>query len=271
MALWRTYLRSVTYSFKLVEDYSDRIWIAAQLREELTARNKACQVTGMQRIQHIVLFRSREEASTGTKLSYEAISSKYEEKLKLAKDSEPITPTMVENALLVWDKLLCHQNLRRLIQATEEIYGPNTPFNSVNKLHIIVTKSSSPDRIQWNMHSLYDAMREGFIDHDSVPGNALRGKGSNKGIIARLNTKYALKLEILGSLLEQTPPRWGVAQKASLAAALNDHVSYRRSVGYSRKFASDDENTVYTSTADMCWQHNWPKSMKDFYFVVEDA
>ena len=97
----------------------------------------------------------RQTPSSGGAPGALALAQAFLDRVKFSKGFEAMTKTFVDNVVSIHDRMLVVPQIRSLLLHVDETFGVDTtPFDTVNKLHIVLTKASSEDKIQFVIESL---------------------------------------------------------------------------------------------------------------------
>ena len=127
-------------------------------------------------------LKQRLEKLTSKRASVSEVVSLYNAKVTVS-TGEAVSTSFVDAATAVWESVLKHGQLRRIIVAAEEHFGKKTPFDSVYKLEHVVRKSDKDfSRINWSLSALIDVVLNLGVAPTELSVSNLTGKSKgNKG------------------------------------------------------------------------------------------
>ena len=127
-------------------------------------------------------LKQRQEKLTSKRASVAEVVSLYNAKVTVS-SGEAVSTSFVDAATAVWESVLKHGQLRRIIVASEEHFGKKTPFDSVYKLEHVVRKSDKDfSRINLLLITLIDVVLNLGVTTTELSVTTLTGKNrGNKG------------------------------------------------------------------------------------------
>lgn len=156
-----------------------QVWRSINLRETICQLAATVQRRPYQRIQELISIRMSRNFPTP-----EALAKLYEQHVAFSSSSEKVTLSFVRAALVVWDKLLCHDVLRSMIVHVEETLAGRSPFDSVYKMEAIITKAKDIGKISWCVAALADMVQDHLCGPGELSVRNLTGKGiGNRGVL----------------------------------------------------------------------------------------
>ena len=249
---WHRAMLSITFRFEKVLTVDDLYWRAANLREQVVSEYRAVALTPVQRICQVIEFKAAQERKNGgIKLSAAALAQLFLENLNMSEDCEKLSKNLVDNIITVWNRALSQPAVLEILLDAEERFGPATPFDSILKMHTIVTKAQTTAAIKWVFHALSDLTRAGLLTRGSASLSAL-GHGSAGGC-ASLSHILARKMHIKDVLLDSWLGRLDVRQKvkADFRAHFANHQTFREAVGF------PDAEKAQAKLADVSWRSEY--------------
>ena len=112
--------------------------------------------------------------------------------------------------------------------------GTQNPLDSIYKLHRIVTRAATPERIEWSLALMVDFWRSGAITTDQLSLRHIDGRGlkgsDGKGLVDLLCFKKDVLDHMLGDFMEAH--MFNHEQKKKLRAICGTIESFRDKCGY---------------------------------------
>ena len=199
---WKKILRSLPTTIRLISGESARFFASVQSRIDAVVEASAVGRQPCQWAAEIVLHRDRMWRQQGGRappgaakvaenlvanLNFKGLSGST----AVGSFSEKITTSFVDNCITVYDRLIQHAELIRLV-----LKYPNV-WDTMNKLHVLVYKAGSRQNIQWVLEMLDDLIANGLLKPEDISRRCLRGADSaaktDKGLVAFLLAKRVCK------------------------------------------------------------------------------
>ena len=151
------------------------------------------------------------------------------------------------------DRLLIIPRIAKLLFKGEEKFTLlENPFNTINKLHILITKGQTEEKCEWCIEWIIHHVASKLVHLDEVAGRQMKGADGKKGLIEEL----CLTLEVWKKLTTEVMHTNGWA---------SSHVETVR------KVLDNAEADAHQQTLpDLMWQQPWPESLIRFYEILED-
>ena len=251
---WLQHALSADMTSTKRDSMDDIHFAAVQKREDLAANNKYMGRTALGRILEVAGFKARKERASGP-LSAASIAVLYREHCKIVNPEEQVSENFIDNALTIQRRLISLDGVMTILLEAEDTCEP-TAFNTISKLHAIVTKCKHPHLILWAVNYL----RDDHIVHgpNGVPSvRDMHGRGPVVGKLDLLNFKHMIKQYILATWLDQSTV--SSPTKESMRTSLSDHATYRSSNGFP------------TEEVDLSWKAEWSKGAATYYTIFEAA
>ena len=248
---WRKAMLSTTFRFETILTREDLYWRAANLWELVVSEFRAVALSPVQRVCQVMEFKTAYESSHGgVKLSAASLAQHFLDNLRMAEDCEKLSKNLVDNILTVWTRALSKPAVLTVVLESEERFGSNSPFDSILKMHTIVTKASTPEAIVWVFVSLADLTRSGQLGQGSASLSAL-GHGSSRSV--SLKVLMARKLLLRNLLVSTWLASLEVRQrfKDHLQAHFASHAAFRSAAGY------PDPAKAKADHVDMSWRSDY--------------
>ena len=121
--------------------------------------------------------------------------------------------------------MLQDNDIAACIMEAANLWGHKSPFDTVNKLHIICYKARARDNLFWVIGSIVDYIKVGFLDKGEVSGRTLKGFDNNKGLVELLVCKNTLRALLLLNMAALTLPEQDIIQ---IGTVLKSASSYRK-------------------------------------------
>jgi hypothetical protein len=93
--------------------------------------------------------------------------------------------------------MLQDSDIAACIMEAANLWGHKSPFDTINKLHIICFKARTRDNIFWVIESVVHYSKAGLMDNCAVSGRMWKGFGNNKGLVELLVCKNTLRASLL--------------------------------------------------------------------------
>jgi hypothetical protein len=156
---WKRCLLSATGRFVRADTYDEQYFFVTNSRRRMRDAASAIVHLASQVVCDIWLFKARKEAQLGKTISNAEIAKLYEENMNDAKADEEsrCSSSTIESAIVVYDKLFSHPDIRNIIETLESTMLASSPFNSITKLLDIYYKCKSTIKLEW------------FFRHSSLP------------------------------------------------------------------------------------------------------
>ena len=199
---WKKILKSLPTTIRVISGESTRFFASVQARIDAVVEASAVGRQPVQWAAEIVLHRDRMWRQQGGRVAPGA--AKVAENLvanlnfkglsgntMVGVFSEKISTAFVDNCITVYDRLIQHAELVRLV-----LKYPNV-WDTLNKLHVLVYKAGSRQNILWVLEMLDDAITSGIQKPDEISRRYLRGADTgtkaDKGLVAFLIAKRVCK------------------------------------------------------------------------------
>ena len=253
-------------------------WLEISLREEYVVDFQQLASTALQYIDQIVRYKARQESITSSQLSPEAIAEGYRTKAKMAAGCEAITKEFVTNALAIHSQLLSIRKVSEVMKRAEESWGQQSPFNSVNKLRLMLTKLRLflQEFTVTGRTLTLEKMAIWFVEYVVDQGQVLSAAGASLDDLGFSSTnlkaqegstranfvwmvcyKYVCLHYLLGQWLD------GLAIPAEIKheirCVFDNHTSYRQ------HFA------LHAGEEDLLWQGGWPGSAVRCASIIQEV
>lgn len=137
-------------------------------------------LTELQRIFHLVQWRSEEESRAGHKLTAGQLWAAFNSNLTVT-HGEKITESYSKLAIQIHDNLLTNASIRSLLLSSEQWFGKKGPLDSLYKLEAISQIARSPAHVEFVLSGLFDHVVNKVIRIGDVSVSALSGRKSAVG------------------------------------------------------------------------------------------
>ena len=255
---WQKVILTVQFHFELLATDDEKFWRSQQLRENVLIDFTGVYPTAFQRIVTVVSYKAKKEA-IGGKVSSKALAESWHNNVELSSKAEQLTDAAVENAVTVWNRMLCQTEVRAVIMAADEELGHNGPFDSINKLHVIVYKGKTKENIAWIVFTIWDLIKSGERVPTEFGTRVLSGSGGKGGLCDFYMRKKATMEHMQAALADEL----GISTVARVALTkhLGSHAGYRALVPYGKE----------SHQVDMSWLATWKDSERKFFDLVESV
>jgi hypothetical protein len=159
LLVWKRCMLSATGRFVRADTYDEQYFFVTNSRRRMRDAAAAIVHLASQVVCDIWLFKARKEAQLGKTLSNTDIAKLYDDNMSDAKadDESRCSSSTIESAIVVYDKLFSHPDIRNIIETLESTMLASSPFNSITKLLEIYYKCKSTIKLEW------------FFRHSSLP------------------------------------------------------------------------------------------------------
>ena len=191
LAAWKRLALSTTAELRVFSSPGARLNRAMQLRENLAGDDEAMTRTTMQRIYEIASLRQlqvhRGEGSSAAKIA---------ELYKALRTKDPIGASFIDIALTLHNRVLSNPAAERLLLVMDGRPKTANPFNSVNKLQLILNRAHKDEQLLlWFLHAIAHMVLHLNVpaDHTDLTIHGLTGKNrepGSKGTLDLLLFKY---------------------------------------------------------------------------------
>ena len=221
---WETVLRSVPMAFRELPTVDP--WIYSwNLRNAIAQDYESLTRSAWQMAQEIAMLKKRLESDGGRSIqAAEMMQHVKNQGLKRASNQDELTSNLISMAVQVFDKFKGDMCVLPLLQFEEE-YGSKSCFNSLVKLHVLVTKTSAQSR-EFVVQGIYDWVTRGLIGNDDITKTALTGNHNQAGLIALFEVKKMCLDFWLSSMIARAKLDDG--DRETLQKVLQSHDSYRK-------------------------------------------
>ena len=276
---WLGHCLSCPVLIRVVADSQEMEWVAQQLREDQTQLSFLAR-TPTQRVFDVMQKRE----AMGVAYTPEALLQLYDEKLKFSAKSEkitkgplllfiflcterkdfffghpsPIWAGFLGHASMVMDRALRHDAILQVILA-EEACGKSL-WDSVSKLHAMVSKSTRFEEVAWLFTHMHDSKLAGLLEGE-VSVRQLTGQGATGGkglcdlVLYKMRLRdYFISDFLLSTEAKEMPEKYRQALKDIFAS----HEAFRRKVGFP------------DSPADLSWKAGWSRSADHVMQLIQD-
>jgi hypothetical protein len=154
---WSRCMLSATGRFMRADTYDEQYFCVTNSRRRMRDAASAIVHLASQVVCDIWLFKARKEAQLNKTLSTTEIAKLYEDNMKDAKTDEEsrCSSSTIEAAVVVYDKLFSHPDIRNIIETLESNMLAASPFNSITKLLEIYYKCKSTIKLEWFFRHSY--------------------------------------------------------------------------------------------------------------------
>ncbi len=232
LAAWRLTLLCCPCLFRKVETQDELHQLSIQFREDLAQAFASMRYTAVQKMLDVKSVMARKIATTGS-ASVEQVAKYYSESIRFAENSKAITYEFVDCSMTVLKRLMSIPKCSKIVLDLEE-QGVKNPLDSIYKLHKIVTRAGTADKIEWAFELMVDLWRSGAIHSDQLGVRHMDGKGqgaNGKGIVDLLCFKRDLLRHLTGDFVDGRA--FTTDQKQHLRdICCNGLESFRKQCGY---------------------------------------
>jgi hypothetical protein len=144
-------LLSATGRFVRADTYDQQYFFVANSCRRMRDAAAAVVHLASQIVCDIWLFKARKEAQLKKTLSNMGVAKLYEENMGDATNDEEsrCAPSTMEAAVVVYDKLFSHPDIRKIIETLESTMLSASPFNSITQLLEIYYKCKNTVKLDW--------------------------------------------------------------------------------------------------------------------------
>ena len=152
------------------------------------------------------LFRKRKEAALNRHLSNAEVAEMYKAGMAdCQQDEEPRSDeSVIQKACVVYEKVLAHEKIWKLIQWTESQYGTSSPFNSINKLNDIQAKCGrQTTKLEFFFSLACFGLKSEQIEVGDLSAKKLKGTAGRSGMIDVIMMKKQMRDYLTGRWLDE--------------------------------------------------------------------
>ena len=263
---WLKHFRSAVFTFKILPSVEAQEFETINIRQKAAHKYMAINFTPVQWVCKISQMK-RDRETQGQKISNSELAKLFGKyNFKPARGQEEVTETYVENALYVWNRALCHTEVKTALINGAERYAQASMFDSLNKICLICRrcKVDDPTKIKWVFPLMLDRVQEGLAGIGDFSNACLFGKSHSKR--GQLDLMLNL-LEIKDHLLHTLVPSMLTSSDPMVAKGLltnfADVLAYRKKVP--EKDASGNRGA-----SDLVWMANFTHAEKRLATFVEN-
>ncbi len=221
---WRRTLLSTTFIFEPMENDDAKFYRAVSLRETFVTDFRAMARSAVQRVFEVVGFLTRKEKA-GQRLSAADVAAQYAEHVQMSENSEQVTLNFVECAVTLWRRAFQNPAVLRVLLRAEE-FSVGTPFDSVNKMHVVVYRAKTEPYIAFAFECIADWVAAGEFLPSDVSVRALRA-----WIVDMCNLRMQLREHFQHDIFPSVDLPTAVGAK--FCHILSSYENYRHHVPYS--------------------------------------
>ena len=207
---------------------------------------------------NIWMFKTRREALHGKKLTNKEVADIYSQNLvKAEDDTDDIfirDEKTVERAVHVYEKVLCHIDVRSILQEMDEVHSSKAPFNTIQKLALLGSKCRNPGKMLWTVKMTKLALATEELELGDFSLDKLSPKSGKAGLLDVMLMKRSMRDYLLGPLLDQRP-----AMQTNVKEAVRT------------MFASVDSYSQLYRYADKTFAAGWPASASQLLDLIETS
>ncbi len=249
---WRTYILSVTMRFEHLPTQEAIFARHVTLRENAVAQYHAIAHTTLQKIYMIVRFKEKMEAERGPQSAL-SLAKWFDDNVQQCSTSDRITKSFIDNALTISERVLTIPEVMQIITASDADKGHKSPWNSITRIHRMLTKARTQSNIIWAFQCINDGSLSGELDDADLAVSKLVGDGcpANRGLLDLIAFKREMRNYFFGSYMDKFP--FPEDAKRGIRNVLANHANWRSQL---KPFEGKKE----TTKLDLTWQSTWPKS-----------
>jgi hypothetical protein len=186
LVTFRRLLLTVPMRFRVIASEEERMFAHLNLREKITGAHASMSRSATQRIYEVCQWRDTRTKRQGSQnATPEKLAQVWNEQVKMAQTSEPVTASYMHMAFRLWEQLLIFPSCREVILWAERQWGKANPFDSITKLEAVVIKAKgSVESAEWLLSSMIFYVKRGFMTSGELSVRTLTGKGAgNRGVM----------------------------------------------------------------------------------------
>ena len=253
LADWKAYLMMVPIRFIVKANEADRWKEAVNLRGKIGDEYVLVGRSTFQRIVQVMLFKSRHERDTDSKLSASKFSELFNKGISLADNSEEVTDGFVDQALTVYNRGLKFPSIMHVVRAMEDEYNKASPFNAMGVLHGAIQKGKNEAGVLWIVRGVSDLVKSKTLPLNAFNVRFFTGQGAGtKGLADLLHFKKEISLYYTRDHLDALDIRTDA--KAVMRDLLSSFSVYRQKLS---KYPDD------TDPSNLGWMAGWTKPEKE--------
>lgn len=203
LSKWKDAMLTCPCAFVQVQASAELQLMALQGREDLAKNFETMRYTSVQKMFDVQSVAERIEASSGA-ANVERVAAHYQEIRFADGAGEKITKEFVDCSMTVLRRLMALPRCANMVMALCD-EGLANPLDSVYKLNKIVSKASTPDKIEWSLELLIDLWRSGALKSDQLGFRHLAGNitgSGGKGIVDLMVFKRELLQHLIGKFAD---------------------------------------------------------------------
>lgn len=140
--------------------------------------------TALNRILDVAQYHTRTFNERSVRLTPKALSNVYNSKVEVAEQNEKITESFCDMALMVYNRLVLKvPAVFKLLLDLDEAKGLDNPLDKVSKLHLLVSKAATKEKLEFMIPLMVDLFLNGALSADAFSVRLLKGiSTNNKGM-----------------------------------------------------------------------------------------
>ena len=156
--------------------------------------------------------------------------------------------------MYVYEKVLCHGEVRSIVQELDELHSAKGPFNTIEKLALLGSKCRNVSKLLWTVQITKLALDTEELDVGEFSVPKLAPRSGKAGLLDVMLMKKSIKDFLLGPFLDKRP-----AMQPQVKEAVR------------RLFASADTYSVQYRQADKTFAASWPASASQLLDLIETS
>ncbi len=230
LAAWRQTMLACPVLFKCISNKDDQHRVTLQFREDLTQNYATMRYNAVQKMFDV---KSSMDglAARGGRNSAENVAAFYRT-VRWSEGGDSITREFIDCSMTVLKRLMALPRCAQIVLGLSE-EGIANPLDSIYKLHKIIVRASTPDKLEWSLELLVDFWRSGMLKTDQLSIRHIDGRATGnqgKGVVDLMVFKMELLTHLTGAFLDNRT--FKPQDKQLLRDACTSIEKFRRRCGY---------------------------------------
>ncbi|CAE7547537.1 unnamed protein product [Symbiodinium sp. CCMP2592] len=268
---WLALAKSWTMTVELVPSLTDMYWRCINLREDIGTSFDVFYRSCIQRAYEVIQFKlDYERRNPNDVLSAAGVYQKWVANVQfstMATGERAFRQSFVDSCLTVYNRILCIEELQKIILQGEEKNGKDNVWLSIYQLEEVCKKCGqgpgSKEKLIWCISGIQDQTENDMLQISSCTTRNLKGQGlpSNKGTVDLFIFKLGFKNLAVSTWLEDAGSAVPPEERQTLRKAFDSFAEYRQHFG-----CHDERDTV-----DLSWLARFTPTTREYITFVEDC
>lgn len=247
MDQWKRFFLSTSFEYRMDDVPLDELHMfAVQERQNFELQGVALKHSPLQLMFSVLGFKTEYEQRHGP-IKSEVLAKRYEDSITWANPEEAVSPSFVDTACTMGNRVLKDQDLANLLLSADE--DKKNPFNSWSKYQILIQQGKNPDGIKWVFFAVYDGVKHGYLGKDATSNRNLQS------LTCKILLAQQTCLNLLMSYMETECADWPPHVRQAIKGASANHKALREK----------------ELSADETWRAGWPDSAERFWQLVRGS